>query len=186
MATIEATKTALGAPPRLMDARAVHDLLEKGSASLVDVRGVDEFIGCHVDGAVCIPLPDLERRYAEIPADHQVVVICQLGGRSASAAQRLRSLGVSDVIDVEGGMDAWLKADLPVVRTRSVMPLERQVRGIAGLLVFVFALASVFSSRWFLSVPLFVGFMLGLSSVTGLCPMLSILKAMPWNRSQQN
>ena len=98
------------------------------------------------------------------------------------AVERLRALGLDNVIDVTGGTQAWTKANLPVAKQMGVIPLERQVRGIGGALVFGFTLAGVLGSHWFLVVPLFVGFMLFLSCVTGFCPMLLILKWMPWNR----
>jgi len=98
------------------------------------------------------------------------------------AADRLRALGFDRVVDVQGGMNAWRKAGLPSLRQSGVIPLERQVRGVAGALVLCFTLAGLFRSRRFLAGSLFVGAMLFLSSVTGLCPMLSLLKRLPWNK----
>jgi len=160
------------------DVRAAAD----AGAFLLDVRGYDEFAAAHAGGAVCIPLADLERRAAEIPTDRPVYVMCQSGGRSALAVERLRALGLDNIVDACGGLDAWRRAGLPIRSQKGVIPLERQVRGVAGALVFGFTLAGVLLSRWFLAGAAFVGFMLFLSSVTGLCPMLEILKRMPWNR----
>jgi rhodanese-related sulfurtransferase len=152
------------------------------AAILVDVRGFDEFAGGHAEGAVCIPLADLERRAGEIPTDRAVGLICRSGARSALAADRLRALGFDNVVDVRGGLDAWRTAGLPVSAQRGIVPLEQQVRGVAGVLVLGFTAAGLLLSHWFLAGSLFVGFMLFLSSVTGFCPMLEILKRMPWNR----
>lgn len=152
-------------------------------AALLDVRGFDEFAAGHAAGAVCIPLADLERRAAQIPTDRSVLVMCASGGRSAMAVERLRALGFDNVRDVSGGFDAWRKAGLPLVVQRGVIPLERQVRGIAGSLVFASSLAALLVHPLFVCGALFVGFMLFLSGVTGLCPMLMLLKRMPWNRA---
>jgi len=149
---------------------------------LLDVRGFDEFAAGHAEGAVCIPLPDLERRAAEIPTDRPVLVMCASGERSAMAVQRLAALGFDNIVDCQGGFSAWEKAGLPVLRQRGIIPLERQVRGVAGAMVFAFTLAGLLASPAWLFGSLFVGFMLFLSSVTGLCPMLVLLKRMPWNR----
>ena len=166
----------------LVDVTSAAAAVDGGDAVIVDVRGLDEFAAGHAVGARCIPLPNLERRCGEIPTDRPVLVMCQAGSRSAMAAERLRAIGFDNIVDVEGGFKAWSKAGLPSERQTGVIPLERQVRGVAGALVFGFTLAGILASYWFLAVPVFVGFMLTLSSITGLCPMMSILKLMPWNR----
>jgi rhodanese-related sulfurtransferase len=168
--------------PATLDVAMARAALEMSGASLIDVRGFAEFAAGHARGAKCIPLPDIERRCGELPTANSLLVICQSGGRSAMAVERLRALGFDNVHDVVGGTDAWVKAGLPVEGQPGVIPLERQVRGAAGALVFGFTAAGLLTSRWFLAVPLFVGFMLSLSCVTGVCPMLSILRRMPWNR----
>jgi rhodanese-related sulfurtransferase len=174
------------AATRILDVRGCRRKMETENAALIDVRGFDEFAAGHAAGATCIPLPDLERRCAEIPTDKPVFVICQSGGRSQMAADRLRALGFDNIVDTEGGMNAWAKAGLPVVRQSGVIPLERQVRGAAGALVCAFTLAGLFRSRRFFAGSLFVGGMLFLSSVTGFCPMMSLLKLMPWNKLPAN
>jgi len=85
------------------DARA---LVAAGGA-LVDVRTPAEFAAGHVDGAVNIPVDQIERRAGEIgPSDRPVVVYCASGMRSASAASTLRRLGFTTVADV-GGMSSY-------------------------------------------------------------------------------
>ncbi len=162
----------------------VFNLLSSGKAVLIDVRGYDEYARGHAEGAKCIPLPELESRVGEIPDNAQVCVMCASGNRSAMATQRLRALGMNRVVDVCGGLKAWREAGLPAQMNKGIVPLEQQVRGVAGFLVFAFTLASLLLNRWFAAGALFVGFMLFLSSVTGWCPMLLILKVMPWNRVQ--
>jgi len=165
-----------------IDVTTAATAVDGNGAVVIDVRGFDEFATGHASGARCVPLADLERRCGEIPTDRPVLVMCQAGSRSAMAAERLRALGFDNIVNVDGGFDAWSRAGLPSERQTGVIPLERQVRGVAGALVFGFTLAGIFASYWFLAVPVFVGFMLTLSSITGLCPMMSILKLMPWNR----
>lgn len=169
------------APDRVSAAEA-GNRIAAGQCALADVRGFDEFASAHVPEATCIPLPDLERRAGQIPTDRPVYVICASGGRSSMAVERLRALGFDNVIDVEGGLGAWERAGLPTVKQKGVIPLERQVRGVAGAMVFGFTLAGLLASKLFLLGALFVGFMLFLSSVTGFCPMLIMLALMPWNK----
>ena len=161
---------------------AAQTLRREASAFLLDVRGFDEFAAGHADGAVCVPLPDLERRAGELPTDRPVLVMCQSGGRSALAVARLRALGMDQITDVEGGFNAWRLAGLPTTRQTSASPLERQVRIAAGAMVFGFSLAGFLYRRAFFGGAMGVGFMLTLTGAFGICPMMSALKRLPWNR----
>lgn len=161
---------------------AAHALRRDTSAFLLDVRGFDEFAAGHADGAVCVPLPELERRAGELPTDRPVLVMCQSGGRSALAVARLRALGMDQITDVEGGFQAWQQAGLPMTRQTSAIPLERQVRIAAGALVFGFSLAGFLRHRAFFYGAAGVGFMLTLTGALGICPMMSVLKKLSWNR----
>lgn len=165
-----------------LNAVAAHALLRDTSAFLLDVRGFDEFAAGHAGGAVCVPLPDLERRAGELPTDRPVLVMCGSGHRSALAAARLRALGMDQITDVEGGFQAWQQAGLPTVRQTSAIPLERQVRIAAGALVFGFSLAGFLRHRAFFYGAAGVGFMLTLTGALGICPMMTALKRLPWNR----
>lgn len=81
-----------------------HALVADG-ATLLDVRTPGEFRQGHVEGAVNVPIDELEGRLAEVPTDHPVVVYCLSGGRSASAARLLGERGY-DVLDL-GAMSNW-------------------------------------------------------------------------------
>ena len=167
---------------RALTPHAAQRLLEAGEAILIDVRGFDEFAAGRAEPAKCIPLADLERRLAEIPSGKTICVMCTSGNRSAMAVERLRALGIPNIVDVQGGFKAWEAAGLPVQKQKGVIPLERQVRGVAGAIVFTFTALALFVNLNFAYGTLFVGFMLFLSGVTQLCPMLFLLKRMPWNR----
>jgi rhodanese-related sulfurtransferase len=66
--------------------------LEKGNAVLVDVRPAEEFAAGHIEGARSIPLPELQRRLAELPPDREVVAYCR-GPFCAYAHEAVRQLG---------------------------------------------------------------------------------------------
>lgn len=169
------------APVRIEPAEA-HAEVKTGEASLIDVRGFDEYAALRAEGAVCIPLADLERRAGEIPTHQPVYFICATGGRSQMAVDRLRALGMQNVSDVIGGTQAWHSAGLPTHKQKGVIPLERQVRGVAGFLVFVFSVLGFAVNTAFFWGALFIGFMLTFTAIVGICPMMSLLKLMPWNR----
>lgn len=176
MATVEKAYAAKVAP------HEAQEILQQSTAFLLDVRGLDEVATGRAPQAVCIPLSDLERRAAEIPVDRPVLVMCQSGGRSAMAVERLRARGMQNITDVDGGFNAWRQAGLPVVKETNVIPLERQVRIAAGGMVLGFSLAGFLIKPFFFWGAALIGFMLALTGTLGICPMMSLLKLLPWNR----
>ena len=83
---------------------------------LVDVRERHEFVAVRVPGAILYPTSTFLQRYAELPHDRPVHVICHTGNRSAAVTAFLLRNGWSDVSNVAGGMDAWERAGLEVRR----------------------------------------------------------------------
>jgi rhodanese-related sulfurtransferase len=83
---------------------------------LVDVRERGEFADVRAPGAVLVPMSEFAARAGELPRDRPLMVVCHLGGRSAAAAGFLIRSGWSDVVNVTGGMDAWERGGLPILR----------------------------------------------------------------------
>ena len=73
---------------------------------IVDVREVDEFAAGHVPNAQNIPLSQLAERFDELDQTKPYYIICQSGGRSATACQFLGGKGY-DVTNVLGGTGGW-------------------------------------------------------------------------------
>jgi len=83
--------------------------LDRGDKlTLVDVREPNEFQINRIPGTVLIPLGEVPRRYAELNKDDEIVVHCKMGGRSAKAADFLRSVGFSRVLNLKGGILDWI------------------------------------------------------------------------------
>jgi phage shock protein E len=81
--------------------------LVAGGALLLDVRSPQEYDTSHVEGAVNIPVQDLEARMGEVgPKGRPVVVYCASGRRSGRAAQLLERAGYTSVHDL-GPMSRW-------------------------------------------------------------------------------
>lgn len=76
---------------------------------VLDVREDWEWSDGHVPGAVHIPLAELPTRVGELDPGRPTLVVCHVGARSARATMWLSSLG-HQVVNLEGGMDAWLAA----------------------------------------------------------------------------
>lgn len=75
-------------------------------ATLLDVRSPGEYSSGHIDGAINVPVGELESQLAKIPKDRPVVVYCASGIRSSRAASALREAGYKDVHDL-GAMSRW-------------------------------------------------------------------------------
>ncbi len=83
-------------------------------AMLLDVREDNEYVAGHADGAVSIPLSELEYRLDDVPMDQEIYCICRSGGRSGQAAAALREVGYH-AINVMGGSLEWHAQGLPFV-----------------------------------------------------------------------
>jgi len=87
---------------------------------LIDVREEDEYRGelGHIVNARLIPLKELPERSAELAnvKGGEIVAICRVGVRSATAAAILTGLGFEHVWNLKGGMLEWKDAHLPVER----------------------------------------------------------------------
>ncbi len=77
---------------------------------LVDVRQPGETEAGIIDGAVTIPLTQLNKQVARLDASRPTIVYCAGGFRSSIAASHLAAIGFVDVSDLLGGYAAWAAA----------------------------------------------------------------------------
>jgi rhodanese-related sulfurtransferase len=93
-------------------------LINRGKATILDVREASEFAAGHLPEAKNIPLGELANRIGELDKfkSKSVVVVCQSGARAFSAAARLAKAGFADVVNLDGGVAAWTKAGLPLTK----------------------------------------------------------------------
>jgi sulfur-carrier protein adenylyltransferase/sulfurtransferase len=103
------TKPEAPGPAReRVSARELHAMLARGEAlTLLDVREPEELAIASLPGATHIPMGVVPVRAHELDRARRVVVLCHHGVRSAMAARWLRANGFADVLDVEGGIEAW-------------------------------------------------------------------------------
>jgi rhodanese-related sulfurtransferase len=162
-----------------------HRLLDSG-AVLIDIREADEHAREKIPGARHLPLSKLDEADLAVHQGKPVIFHCKSGARTKANAPRLAGkFGDNcEASIVEGGLDAWRKAGLPVVSDRNQpLELQRQVQIGAGSLGLVGTLLGLFVSPWFFAVPAFVGAGMIAAGLTGFCGMASILMRAPWNRA---
>ncbi len=91
-----------------------QEWVNKG-ALLVDVREKDEVfeLAYDVSKIINIPLSEFEKRFNEIPKDHDVVMVCKSGGRSLRAAGFLVNHGYRNVVNMQQGIARWIQKGFP-------------------------------------------------------------------------
>jgi sulfur-carrier protein adenylyltransferase/sulfurtransferase len=91
-----------------IDAVALKAKLDRGDKfQFIDVREPHEYQIAKIPGAKLIPLNDVPKRIGELDPEAEVVLYCKMGGRSAKAADFLRSQGFRHVKNMLGGITAW-------------------------------------------------------------------------------
>ena len=149
-------------------------------ATLIDIRGADEHARESIPNAANRPLGEL-KSLGQTPGP--VIFHCRSGGRTSANAGALASAAQCEAYILEGGIEAWKAAGLPVSTDKS-QPIEimRQVQITAGSLVLLGVLLSMFVSPSFIWLSAFIGAGLVFSGVSGPCMMAQLLGQMPWNR----
>ena len=100
-----------------IDVAAAAAQIQDEQIKVLDVREPAEFATGVIQGAVLIPLGQVEKRIGELDGlkDRPMLVVCGSGGRSAQAIKVLSKYGFTKLTNIKGGMNAWRKANLPVV-----------------------------------------------------------------------
>ena len=93
-------------------------LLNRGKPLVLDVRDATEFAAGHIQGAKNIPVAELAGRLKEIEKfkDKPVLVHCQKGMRAKTACGILKAQQFTQLNNLQGGLDAWVEAKLPLVK----------------------------------------------------------------------
>jgi len=112
------------AEPQIVTPREVSRLGTPGTDfTLLDSRYIDEWQAGHIPLAVHLPLPEVKSRWTEIVAlPHPVVSVCRSGVRATYVMMTARAQGDKNWYLLEGGMQAWHSAKLPMVSERGGEP----------------------------------------------------------------
>lgn len=186
-------------PPANMAAILRHNLAEVDAATvapaelqalraqtpgplLLDVRTPLEFESERIEGALNLPLDQLEDQLDQIAERADLVVVCRTGVRATLAAETLARAGRRARV-LDGGMVAWRRARLPMREGRKRLAVDRQVQLIAGTMVLTGVALGAFVNPWFLVLAAFFGAGLTFAGATGTCGLAHVLMRMPWNRT---
>lgn len=91
-------------------------LINREDAQVIDVREPDEYASGHLPESRNIPLGRLAERAGELGKlkNSPLIVVCQTGARSSGACKQLEKLGFATVHNLDGGLNAWRTAGLPL------------------------------------------------------------------------
>lgn len=92
----------------ISSAQALTMYQQESDLLIIDVRTVAEFKEGHIPNSINVPLDVISNQIASIVPnkDDQIVIVCRSGNRSAQAANILRDLGYTNIIDM-GGILTW-------------------------------------------------------------------------------
>lgn len=101
-----------------IDSREAVKLINYEDAVVLDVRDDSEYAEGHLPNSKHIPSADIETRWHELEKfkEKPVVVIYQSGVRSQQASTVLKKNGFTQIHNLMGGIDAWRRASLPIVK----------------------------------------------------------------------
>jgi rhodanese-related sulfurtransferase len=163
-------------------AEQARALLDRG-ATVVDIRDKDEFARERIPHARNVPLAGIGESRLSAQGASALIFQCRSGARTAANAAKLAAVADCDAYILEGGLDAWKRANLPVeVDGRQPIEIMRQVQITAGLLVLTGVVLGATVSPAFYVLAGLIGGGLTFSGVTGTCAMATLLRLMPWNR----
>ena len=159
--------------------------LIRAGAVLVDVREADEHARERIPGAHHHALSRIDRNSPVQSGDDVLIFHCRSGARTKGNAARCSAAAAQDceVYILDGGLDAWKKAGLPVALDRSQpIDLLRQMQITAGSLALLGVVLGTWVNPNFYALSAFIGAGLVFAGVSGICPMVRLLQLMPWNR----
>ncbi|MGD8840230.1 MAG: rhodanese-like domain-containing protein [Gammaproteobacteria bacterium] len=94
---------------RRMNAPQLAEYLADADPLLLDVREPWEFEICHIDGSINLPMSQIPRLLDRLDDADEIVVICHHGVRSLKVAGFLQQQHDAELINLDGGVDAWAR-----------------------------------------------------------------------------
>jgi thioredoxin len=106
--------------PNFKDVEATEfaKLIKTDNTVLLDVRTPNEYSESHIDGAILIPVQQLEARLNELAGqkNKQILIYCRSGNRSTVASKILIDAGFTSVVNLKSGIRSWISTGLKVVK----------------------------------------------------------------------
>lgn len=170
---------------KYIDPQTAKRWLDANEAILIDVREPAEHASQKIKGAQLHPLGSI--CCGKLPqTDKKILIHCQKGIRGRNACEKLLAENDElEIYNIEGGIEAWEQADLPVqTGDKKTLPLDRQVQLTLGLSILVLGLLGYFVNPVFSLGAAFFGLGLTNAGLTGWCGLGKLMAKMPWNKAE--
>ena len=97
-------------------------MMNRNSFALIDLRSEDDFTSGHIANAQNIPYESIEKSVETLKkySNKHLILYCQKGIRSEKALSLLQKIGIENVYSVEGGLDQWIKGQLPLTSEKKI------------------------------------------------------------------
>lgn len=160
---------------------------QQQGAQIVDIRESADFLRLHIPGARSLPLSEIQKGTSLplAPEASEIIFHCQGGMRTRNHAGALMACAAGRQAKImEGGINAWQQAGLPVNEDKKQpLPIMRQVQITAGCLILLGVILGYTVNQGYFLLSGFIGAGLLFAGVSGWCGMANLLVKMPWNKS---
>ncbi|MBM7038655.1 thiosulfate sulfurtransferase GlpE [Vibrio ulleungensis] len=96
-----------------LDVTGAFDMQHQQDAVMLDIRDPQSFKASHPENALHLTNETIQEIVADLDYDRVLLVMCYHGHSSQGAAQYLVNQGFETVYSIDGGFDAWKRANLP-------------------------------------------------------------------------
>jgi hydroxyacylglutathione hydrolase len=115
MAALAARPDLVWPTERVSAAMVAEELASPEPPMVLDIRNPREWEARHIPESLNIPLNHIQERLAEVPRGRRIAIHCAGGYRSSIAVSILHQYGITNLIEMAGGLAAWDAAKLPVI-----------------------------------------------------------------------
>lgn len=116
LAAIVSCKTDATEEIKVVSQEEMQTYINMEDVQLIDVRTPEEYGTGHIAAAQNINFlsPTFEKDIQKLDKNKPVLVYCQMGGRSAKCAEKMKALGFTKILDYKGGYSKWKSLELPI------------------------------------------------------------------------
>uniref|UniRef100_UPI00334038AE rhodanese-like domain-containing protein n=1 Tax=Castellaniella defragrans TaxID=75697 RepID=UPI00334038AE len=83
----------------------------------IDIRTAEQFKAGSIPQSRNIPMADLESHIGSLPKDKPLILVCDRGHTAQRALASLRKHGFDQVSSLDGGLDGWVQAGMPLKKS---------------------------------------------------------------------
>jgi rhodanese-related sulfurtransferase len=96
------------------------DLMNYKKAVVLDARSQEDFNHGHIIDALHWPLQDLKPEHKKLQKykSKPIIIVCAQEQKALKAVMSLKQAGYEQVCTLQGGMEAWRQANMPVVKSK--------------------------------------------------------------------